>query len=107
MTPARRGATRDKCFVGRHEGELGGISPLAARRFGEYALEVLERDGAIDVLALDEMLPTGGRSAHDLGFWAKRLQPSRGHAEELADQVASVYRDPTELDEQMARWFLS
>ena len=59
------------------------------------------------ILALDEMLPTGGRSAHDIGFWAKRLQPSRGHAEELADQVASsVPRIRAELDEQMARWFL-
>ena len=94
----------------RAAGELGiataggeGYAPRVYRRVYARAL----RRRKVDVLALDEMLPTGGRSAHDIGFWAKRLQPSRGHAEELADQVASVYRNPTELDEQMARWFLS
>ena len=77
--------------------------PIVYRRVYERAL----RRRKVDVLSLDVVLPTGGRSAHDLGFWAKRLQPSRGHAEELADQLASVYRDPGGLDEQMARWFLS
>ena len=89
----------------RAAGELGiataggeGYAPRVYRRVYARAL----RRRKVDVLALDEMLPTGGRSAHDIGFWAKRLQPSRGHAEELVEQVAGVHRNPTELDEQMA-----
>ena len=80
----------------------GDYDPTVYRRVYERALRPRE----VEVLALDEVLPTGGRSAHDIGFWAKRLQPDRESAEELVDQVAGVYLEPSELDERMARWFL-
>ena len=94
----------------RAAGELGiataagdDYDPVVYRRVYERAL----RHREVEILALDEMLPTGGRSAHDIGFWAKRIQPDRRRAEELVGQVAGMHEDPAELEAQMARWFLS
>ena len=60
----------------------------------------------VDVMRLEEVLPTGGRSAHDIGFWAKQLQPGRQTAEELVRMVADLNGNPADLEKQMARWFL-
>ena len=79
-----------------------GYDPLVYRRVYERAL----RHREVEVLALGEMLPTGGRSVHDIGFRVKRLQPGRERAEELVDEVAHLYPDPAILDERMDRWFL-
>ena len=72
------------------------------RRVYERAL----RHREVEVLALDEVLPTAGRSVHDIGFRVRRLQPGRERAEELVGEVARMYPDPAVLDEQMDRWFL-
>ena len=80
-----------------------GYDPRVYRRVYERAL----RRRGVEVLALDEVLPTGDRSAHDIGFRVKRLQPGREHAEELVDEVARMYPDATVLDEHMDRWFLA
>ena len=79
-----------------------GYDPRVYRRVYERAL----RHREVEVLALDEVLSTGGRSVHDIGFRIKRLQPGLERAEELVDEVAHVYPDPAVLDEQMDRWFL-
>ena len=79
-----------------------GYDPRVYRRVYERAL----RHREVEVLALDEVLPTGDRSAHDIGFWVKRLQPRRQDAEDLVSQVAYVYENPADLDEHMDRWFL-
>lgn len=79
-----------------------GYDPRVYRRVYERAL----RHREVEVLALDEVLPTGDRSAHDIEFPVKRLQPCRERAEELVDEVARTYPDITVLDERMDRWFL-
>ena len=92
----------------RAAGELGvatstdGYDPRVYRRVYARALRLRNAD----VLRLDEVLPTGGRSAHDIGFWVKRLQPRRQRAENMVSQVAYVYENPADLEEHMARWFL-
>ena len=92
----------------RAAGELGvatatdGYDPRIYRRVYARALRLRNTD----VLRLDEVLPTGGRSAHDIGFWVKRLQPGRQAAENMVGQVAYVYENPADLEEHMARWFL-
>ncbi len=92
----------------RAAGELGfatatdGYDPRVYRRVYARALRLRNTD----VLRLDEVLPTGGRSAHDIGFWVKRLQPGRQRAENMVGQVAYVYDNPAELEEYLARWFL-
>ncbi len=79
-----------------------GYDPRIYRRVYARALRLRNAD----VLRLDEVLPTGGRSAHDIGFWVKRLRPGRQDAEDLVSQVAQVYENPADLDEHMDRWFL-
>ena len=70
-----------------------------------YARALRHRE--VEVLALDEVLPTGGRSVHDIEFPVKRLQPDRHTAVDLVGEVARMYPDTTVLDERMDRWFLT
>ena len=64
------------------------------------------RHREVEILALDEMLPTGGRSAHDIGFWAKRIQPGpAGARRSWWGRWRECTRTRPKLEAQMARWF--
>ena len=78
-----------------------GYDPRVYRRVYARALRLRN----VDVLRLDEVLPTGGRSAHDIGFWVKQLQPGRQPAEDLVSQLTQAYENPADVEEHVNRWF--
>ena len=72
-------------------------APDLYRRVFRYVL----RHRRAETLKIDELLPTGERSVHELGFWAKRLHLGRSEAEEILHQIYSRVSDPDELAAQM------
>lgn len=65
------------------------------------------RHRRVQMLKVDELLATGGRSVHELGFWAKRLRPESSDAETILREIYERVPDHDELARQTAQWYLT
>ena len=92
----------------RAAGELGigrGRGRRYDRRVYRGVFEYVLRHRRVEILELNELLPTGGRSVHELGFRADHLRPERSDAEEILRAIYDRVPDHDELARQMGRWF--
>ena len=90
--------------------ELGiarGRSPRYAPQVYWRVFRHVLRHRRVHALKLDELLTTGGRSVHELGFWAKHMRPESSVADDLLQEVHGRIPDHDWLAGQMAQWYLT
>ena len=59
----------------------------------------------VDAIAVETVLPTGGRSVYDFSVPCRDLVPAAGEAETWIAEVERRYPDLATLDREVARWW--